>query len=280
MVVCNQDTGGTLKAISPPLSEYSSTKTVGITSGHIDVSIWYAFKGDRNVELEYDYSEFNEVRWFHKDEIPMNRTDPEMAGRLLAHAYPDRIARKRNNQDNTFLMASGKGAFFTETNTVSINEYIVALYLDGNPRNAKVFLAAPYSKQDLELDFCKDFKTLQTIKWDKKIGMVQATKDTLFGALIVEQQDISDIDPDKACGILIREIKKTGLALLPWTKRLISLKQRGVFLKNTGRFPDLPDVSDTALEKQMETWLKSFLTGVFSLKQLEKIDLESAFLSR
>ncbi len=212
--------------------------------------------------------------------IKLKKTDPEMAGRLLAHAYPDRIARKRNNRDNTFLTASGKGAFFTEINTVSINEYIVALHLDGNPRNAKIFLAAPYSKKELELDFSEDFKTEQIIKWNKITRMIQATGNTLFGALPVEQQIVSDIDPDKACEILIREIKKTGLALLPWTKRLISLKQRGVFLKHTGRFPDLPDVSDTALEKQMETWLKPFLTGVFSLKQLEKIDLESAFLSR
>ncbi|CCK78438.1 ATP-dependent helicase HrpB [Desulfobacula toluolica] len=212
--------------------------------------------------------------------IKLKKTDPEMAGRLLAHAYPDRIAQKRNNRDNTFLTASGKGTFFTQTNTVSINEYIVALHLDGNPRNAKIFLAAPYSKKELELDFSKDFKTGQIIKWNKKTGMIQATKDTFFGALLIGQQAISDIDHEKACDILIREIKKTGLALLPWTKRLISLKQRGIFLKHTGRFADLPDMSDTALEKQMETWLKPFLTGIFSLKQLEKIDLESAFLSR
>ena len=59
----------------------------------------------------------------------------------------------------------------------------------------------------------------------------------------------------------------------------MSLKQRVLFLKDTGRFSDLPDVSDKALEKRMKTWLTPFLTGIVSLNQLKKIDLEAAFLS-
>ena len=60
----------------------TATETVGITSGHTDVSIWYALKGSRKMAFQYDNSEFSEIRWFHKDEVPMNRTDPEM-GRFI-----------------------------------------------------------------------------------------------------------------------------------------------------------------------------------------------------
>jgi len=155
-------------------------------------------------------------------------------------------------------MASGKGAFFSEVNTVSINEYIVGIHLDGNPRNARIFLAAPYLKQDLALDFSKVFQCVETIKWDKKTTTVQAAKETRFGALVIDQELISDMDTHKACAILCREIRKKGLGILPWTKKLVSLKERAVFLKSSGRFPDLPDVSDSALEKQMDTWLAPF----------------------
>ena len=207
------------------------------------------------------------------------KTDIEKAGTLLAYAYPDRIAKKRDNQHNRFLMASGKGAFFSRTNSVSLNEYIVAVHLDGNMQNAKIFIAVPYSKQEFEQDFCDSFKTVQTVLWDKKKGMVRAKEEIIFKNLVVQQRAISDIDPDIACDILIKEIQRTGLAWLPWTKRLKSLKERAVFLKNTGGFPDLPDLSDKAIEEELAIWLKPFLTGVFSLKQLERIDLESAFLS-
>ncbi len=64
----------------------TSTVTVGKTSGHTDVSIWYALKGQRSMALQYDQSEFNTVRWFHRDEVPMDRTDPEI-GRFLKKLY-------------------------------------------------------------------------------------------------------------------------------------------------------------------------------------------------
>lgn len=211
--------------------------------------------------------------------IKSTKMDIEKSGALIAYAYPDRIAKKRNNQDNTFLMASGKGAFFTETNSVSINEYIVAIQLDGNLQNAKIFLAAPYSKKDLEQDFFGSFKQFQTLTWDNKTNSIKAKEKTILGALVVKQNIISEIDPDMACDILITHIQKAGLKLLPWTKKLMSLKERAIFLKSTGNFPDLPDVSEKTLEGQMKIWLKPFISGVFSLKQLGKIDLEAAFLS-
>ena len=56
----------------------TSTETVGKTAGHTDISIWYAFQGDRKAELAYDPGEFHEVRWFHKDAMPFERVDPHM----------------------------------------------------------------------------------------------------------------------------------------------------------------------------------------------------------
>lgn len=56
----------------------TQTETVGKTAGHTDVSIWYALKGNRDRVLKYDDSEFKQARWFHKSEVPMDRTDPEM----------------------------------------------------------------------------------------------------------------------------------------------------------------------------------------------------------
>lgn len=211
--------------------------------------------------------------------IKQTKADPEKAGALLALAYPDRIAKKRNLKDNTFLMASGKRAFFMEGNSVSINEYIVAVQLDGNLQNAKIFLAAPYLKQDFVHSFKHRFKCIQNTFWDKKAGTVKANQETMFEKLVIQVDKISDIDQGLACDILVQQIQKAGLDLLPWTKRLLSLKERAHFLRNTGRFPDLPDVSDNALKKNMPIWLNPFLSGVFSLKQLGKLNLESVFFT-
>jgi len=65
----------------------TSTITVGRTAGHTDVSLWYAVRGSVEWELSYDQTEFRSVRWFHRDDIPMERTDPEMH-RFLTKLYP------------------------------------------------------------------------------------------------------------------------------------------------------------------------------------------------
>lgn len=54
------------------------TETVGKTAGHTDVSIWYVLRGNRSANLEFDASEFHSVRWFHKSEVPLDRTDMHM----------------------------------------------------------------------------------------------------------------------------------------------------------------------------------------------------------
>ena len=64
------------------------TETVGKTAGHTDVSIWYSLRGDRSNELVVDQSEFHSVRWFHKDEVPLDRADQHME-RFLSKLYPE-----------------------------------------------------------------------------------------------------------------------------------------------------------------------------------------------
>jgi 8-oxo-dGTP diphosphatase len=59
------------------------TNTVGLTSGHTDVSLWYVVRADLHQALKYDETEFNAVRWFPFAEVPLARSDPHMR-RFLA----------------------------------------------------------------------------------------------------------------------------------------------------------------------------------------------------
>jgi 8-oxo-dGTP diphosphatase len=59
------------------------SSTVGLTTSHTDVSLWYAIKVSRKQSLEFDQSEFSEVRWFRFSEVPLGRCDPHL-GRFLS----------------------------------------------------------------------------------------------------------------------------------------------------------------------------------------------------
>lgn len=54
------------------------TKTVGNIAKHTDVSLWYLLKGDPHQLINYDTSEFNQIRWFGINEIPFGKSDPHM----------------------------------------------------------------------------------------------------------------------------------------------------------------------------------------------------------
>ena len=71
-----------LTEVGPP-KMVTVTETVGVTSGHIDVSLWYVLQGDRNSKPVFDQSEFNDARWFPFAQAPLHRSDPHL-GRFLA----------------------------------------------------------------------------------------------------------------------------------------------------------------------------------------------------
>lgn len=58
------------------------TETVGLTAGHIDVSLWYLLSCNRTETLRFNDSEFHSVQWFRFSEVPLERADPHM-GRFL-----------------------------------------------------------------------------------------------------------------------------------------------------------------------------------------------------
>lgn len=200
-------------------------------------------------------------------------------GELLALAYPDRIAKKRVNFENRYLTALGKGASFFQPNSLSKSEYIVALHLDGKGKDAKIFLAVPISRESIEKEFSNQFETKKELVWDENRAAIKATEQVRYKKILIQESNLNKIDPEKAADLLLAQIQKRGLQSLPWTKKVISFKQRAVFLKKLNQYDKITDLSDSALLDRLDQWLKPFVYGISSLRQLEKIDFKSAFFS-
>ena len=63
--------------IGPPLMITQST-TIGLTAGHVDVSLWYVVTAPRSQALQWDIHEFVDARWFDFADIPITRSDPHI----------------------------------------------------------------------------------------------------------------------------------------------------------------------------------------------------------
>lgn len=66
-----------LDQVGPPWM-VTVTETVGLTSGHVDVSLWYAVSASREAAIAFDPAEFSDARWFPFADVPFHRTDPHL----------------------------------------------------------------------------------------------------------------------------------------------------------------------------------------------------------
>lgn len=213
------------------------------------------------------------------DDIGKSDIDIDRAGELLAFGFPDRIARKRKSDNRKYLMASGKGAYFQQSSSLSTREYIVAVQLDGHPKNARIFLAAEYSKSLLENNFEHRISCTRDVLWNNDKASIEGRIRKRFDQLILSEHPLAEINKDVACEILINQIKSAGLNVLDWPKKLLNFKYRVIFLRQMDQFKQLPDLTDDALTGNLDHWLKPFLSEIFSFKQLKELNLESAVLS-
>jgi ATP-dependent helicase HrpB len=207
--------------------------------------------------------------------------DPHQAtGILLAWAYPDRIAQSRG-AGARYLLANGRGAQFAEAQALAKSQFIVAAELDGAEREARIFLAAPIGLDDLNAHFGALIRESAEIRWDDRVGAASAKRERRLGALLLASSDMRDPDPEAMQQAALLGLKQVGAAGLPWTKELRQWRAR-VMLMRQYQIPgpaSWPDLSDEALEGDMEQWAPAWIVGFTRREHFAKLDLSNALRS-
>jgi ATP-dependent helicase HrpB len=201
--------------------------------------------------------------------------DPHQAtGILLAWAYPDRIAQSRGD-GGRYLLANGRGARFAEAQALAKSAFIVAAELDGAEREARIFLAAPIALDDLNAHFGALIRESAEIRWDDRLGAVSAKRERRLAALLLASSEMRDPDPDTLQQAVLLGLKQTGIAGLPWTKELRQWRARVMLMRQhqiAGSAP-WPDLSDEALERDIEQWAPAWIKGFTRREHFAKLDL-------
>ena len=201
-------------------------------------------------------------------------------GRLLALAYPDRIAQSRGS-GGRYLLSSGRGAQLPPAQSLAQAEFLVVADLDAGDREALIRLAAPISRELLEADFASHIEHRERLEWNSREQSVTAQDERWLGALKLYERRIDKPDPTRVLNAMLTGIRELGLAALPWTKPARALQTRMIFARRFDeRSPQpWPDVSDAALMTNLEDWLAPWLTDMSRRDHLARLDLHDILMS-
>ncbi|MEF0940602.1 ATP-dependent helicase HrpB [Rhizobium sp. BR 362] len=202
---------------------------------------------------------------------------PVLAGSLLLHAFPDRIALQRGGRGR-FVMANGRGAELPETERLAGSQMLVIADLTGRAAQARILAAAEISRADVEEHLPGEIRTEEQSVFDKASRQVRARRVTRLGAIIFEETPLPRPTGEQAAKALTDGIRELGLGVLPFSKEATQLRERIGFLHRTIGEP-WPDMSDEALLSRLDEWFTPFQSDARGLSDISAGGLSNGLMS-
>ena len=196
-----------------------------------------------------------------------NPTDLSPAA-LAALAYPDRIGQRRKGDQPRYVLSGGKGAVMAEGDALAGAPFIVAIDTDGNPREAKVRMAAQIGEAEIRELFADQIEQVSFCEWSKRDRRVVARQQERFGALVLDDRAWKDADAADVARAMLDGLRDLGLRLDGAAERYA----KRVELVRAGG-DALPDLSLDGLMESLEHWLLPMLEGVRSADDWKRFDL-------
>ncbi|MDA7817314.1 ATP-dependent helicase HrpB [Sulfurimonas sp.] len=221
---------------------------------------------------EFFYKKLKSITRVVNKNISLNQ---EMISVLLLFAYPDRLARRRANNDNKYILSNGKGAVLHVEDSLFNEEYLVVANLHAQERDSFINQALSISKADIEEYFSVFIINKESITYNKEAKKFDIRESSYFLKLQLDSKAVSSSNQDFK-KLLLELVKTEGLEILTWSKKATRLKHRVNFLNLHVEFVDF---SNEALLGSLESWLEPYLSGVTTIKALETLDVYTMLLS-
>lgn len=203
--------------------------------------------------------------------------DPQALAKLVARAYPERVALARETGPGQprgrFLLAGGQGAALPEGDALAGAGALAVAHLDAGPRiggtaEGRIFLAAP-----LDPAWLGDQAEWQdAVRWDARTGTLVAAQERRLGALVLGTRPLRAASPEARIKAVADAVRAQGLHLLTFSQEAEQLRFRVSSLR-AWRGKDWPDLSDAALLAGLEEWLGPALAGVRTRDDLARLPL-------
>lgn len=194
--------------------------------------------------------------------------DPCVTGKLIASAYPERIAMRA--ADNIYRLSGGGEVRINDADDLAGCEFLAIASV-----GKRIFLASPVDRSDLE----EIAVSYDNITWNSREGRLITRKGSRIGALTIGSQPLESPDRDAMARELGRAVQKEGLSMLDFNDNVGRLQRRIMMAGEWHPELELPDVSTEALLASAPQWLPAYAGGATTVAELRKIDLREVIRS-
>ena len=208
-----------------------------------------------------------------------DRNENADPGELLAVAFPDRIARRREGGPARYQLANGRGAWLPDDDPLAGAPWLVAVETDGQAREARIFRAVRIDEDVLERALADRIERVESADWDEARGTVVVVRQRRLGALVLEQREAGPPDPEQQQAGLLAAVRRKGIDALNWTEATTQLCQRVETLRALAP-EDWPAMDRATLAGGIDQWLAPFLAGITRWRELASMNLMPALEHR
>jgi ATP-dependent helicase HrpB len=197
------------------------------------------------------------------------------AAQMAALAYPDRVGLRRAGDAPRWVLSGGKGAVMSAGQSLSSERLIVAIDLDGDPREAAVRGAIALSEGELRALYSAEITWRTICTWSRREGKVLARRQETFGALVLADQVWTGAAPEDFARAALEGLRSIGLSFTPAARRL-----RARIELARGGSDAWPDCSNAGLLASAENWLLPYISKCKTEADLRALDMTEALKNR
>jgi ATP-dependent helicase HrpB len=211
---------------------------------------------------------------------PASGAPAHALGDLLAHAFPDRIARQHPNDAKRYQLANGRMLQLFDDSALYGEPWLVASELRFDAKDALLLRAAPVDERYLRDAFATHFRDGEEVRWDAGKRALVSERIERFDGIVLSSRSSGRVDPAQATRALTDAVGILGLDALPWSEAASQWRNRVQSLRAWMPELGLPDVGDATLLASRDDWLLPAFAGKTRLDALTEGELIEVLKAR
>ncbi|HBL54305.1 MAG TPA: ATP-dependent helicase HrpB [Syntrophaceae bacterium] len=202
-----------------------------------------------------------------------------MIPRLLLFAFPDRIAKRREDDNSRYVLRQGRGVRLSAKILPGGSPYLIAVMVDkGEKAEGTVHMAEPLTEELIREALGDQIETRRQIVWDKQEERIVATLEEHLGAIMLSAKPVNP--PEKEVVSVLCEAIRSKTVKITYSREVLQFQARVRLMQKTFPEESWPDLSEEMLLSAPQDWLLPWLSGIRNGEQLAALNILPALTER